>query len=46
MGELESALLAYYRNKNKENPDLLSLQEIMEWLWLELKCLSVLIDIG
>ena len=37
MGEIEKALLEYYRNKNKENPDLLSLQEITEWLWLEYK---------
>ena len=37
MGEIEKALLEYYRNKNKENPDLLSPQEISEWIWLECK---------
>ena len=37
MGNLEKALLKYYRQKNKENPSFLSLQEITEWLWLEYK---------
>ena len=37
MGEIEKALLGYYRNKDKENPNSLSLQEITEWLWLEYK---------
>ena len=37
MGDLEKALLKYYRQKNKENPDSLSIQERLEWLWLESK---------
>ena len=37
MGELEEALLEYYRKKNKENPDSLTTQELSEWLWLEYK---------
>ena len=37
MGEIEKILLEYYRNKNKKNPESLSLQEITEWLWLEYK---------
>ena len=41
MGVLEIELLKYYRQKNKDNPDLLSLQEIREWLWLECKDIGI-----